>query len=229
MRNSMASSKLSKRRLVILAMIVLAAVAGIVLADVVYVYQGQVNVSQVVPLKFLTGPNGNNSYVTFTGNDLPLTPSGSPYYAGFQVNIELTNSSGAYFVNIGELQVQDAGYLYVPSLLSGNAVSSSGSSAIQSLYIYLNNTDITSSSAIVCTIVLTYSSTTGTWTAYYTSGYVAPGSTPTSNSPCSLSASTNYGISMYVIPNAPITSSTSETVTVTLGYNVISNTAVPVP
>lgn len=114
-------------------------------------------------------------------------------------------------------------------MLGGNAVSSTGSSAISSLYIYLNNTDITSTSAIVCTIVLTYSTSTGTWTAYYYNGYVAPGSTPSSNAPCSLSANTNYGISMYVIPNVPITSTTSETVNVLLGYNVISNAVVPIP
>lgn len=95
---------MQKRRIAMLAIIAFAIVTGVALADVVFVYQGQINVSQTVPLKFLTGPNGNNSYVTFTGNDLPLTSGSSPYYAGFQVNIKLTNSSGAYFVNIGVLK-----------------------------------------------------------------------------------------------------------------------------
>jgi len=38
-----------------------------------------------------------------------------------------------------------------------------------------------------------------------------------------------YYISIKVVPNLPVTSSSTETVTVNFGYNVISGASVPVP
>ncbi|MFP3240937.1 MAG: hypothetical protein RXQ94_07375 [Caldivirga sp.] len=54
----------------------------------------------------------------------------------------------------------------------------------------------------------------------------SPATTPSES--CSLSPGTYY-ISIYVSPNLPVTSSSTETVTVTFGYNVISSASVPVP
>ncbi|ADN50472.1 hypothetical protein [Vulcanisaeta distributa] len=58
--NNTAARRSEKRRMLMLAAIALVAIATIALVDVIFVYQGQISVSQTAPLKFLTGPNGNN-------------------------------------------------------------------------------------------------------------------------------------------------------------------------
>jgi len=184
-----------RRGVLIVGLAVVAAVASIALADVIFVYTGTINVKPMTttPLVFSTGPNGNEQpYISFTV---------SPNYDSFTVTLEITNSSAVYYYEAGELTVNTAGYIYV------NSISISGS-AVNTMTIYITQ----SSSPNTCTLPII-------------SGGAAA---PTPSSTCSLSTGTYY-ISIKVVPNLPVTSSSTETVTVTFGYNVVGNTAVPVP
>ncbi|GAB6943796.1 hypothetical protein [Vulcanisaeta sp. JCM 14467] len=199
----MANNKLNKRRLAVLAMIVLAAVATVVLADVIYIYTGQITAKPytTTPLVFSTGPNAGPSntaaepFINFTG-----TSGGT----GFTATIALTNSSAAYFYEAGELTVNTGGTLYVTS------VSTSGSGMISGMTIYI--APISSPNSPVCTFQV-----------------LNGGSTTVPTTSCTLSSGTTYYVNIYVTPNTPIHSTYSETVTVNFGYDVVSNTVVLPP
>jgi len=184
----------------IVGLAVVAAVASIVLADVIFVYTGQINVEPMTtaPLVFSTGPNAGPSstsaepYINFTGTN-----------SGFTVNLVIANSYAVYYYKAGELTVNTAGYIYV------NSISISGS-AVNTLTIYIASSSSPNTPTCIFTII---------------SGGAAA-STPSGT--CSLSAGTYY-IHIYVAPNLPVTSTSTETVTVTFGYNVIQGASVPVP
>ena len=187
----------------IVGLVVVAAVASIALADVIFSYTGTINVKPMTtaPLVFSTGPNAGPTntnaepYINFTGN-----------YGGFTVYLVITNSSAVYYYQAGELTVNTAGYIYVSSVTTSYTTTTA---PVQSMTIYIQNT----SGAIVCSFQVISSG--------------SPTSPPPSNS-CPLNTGTYY-ISIYVSPNLPVTSSSTETVTVTFGYNVISGASVPVP
>ena len=186
----------------IVGLAVVAAVASIALADVIFVYTGTINVKPMTtaPLLFSTGLNAGPTstaaepYINFTGN-----------YGGFTVTLVITNSSAVYYYEAGQLTVNTAGYIYV------NSVSTSYTTTtvpVQSMTIYIQNT----SGSTQCTFQV-----------------ISGGSsTTTPSSSCSLGTGTYY-ISIYVSPNLPVHSTSTETVTVNFGYNVISIASVPVP
>jgi hypothetical protein len=187
------------RRGLILSVVVLAALAVVALADVVFVYTGQLSVNPTsAPLTFTTGPNAGPSstsaepYINFTGTN-----------SGFTVSLVITNSYAVYYYEAGELTVNTAGYIYV------NSISISGS-AVNTMTIYIASTS--SPNTYTCTFTII-------------SGGAAA-STPSST--CSLSAGTYY-IHIYVAPNLPVSSTSTESVTVSFGYDVNTNAAVPVP
>ncbi|KUO90719.1 MAG: hypothetical protein AT713_04970, partial [Caldivirga sp. JCHS_4] len=104
------------------------------------------------------------------------------------------------------------GFLYV------NSVSYTGNAGINTLYIYI----VPISGGPGCTITLTYSSNSGSYSGSGT---------------CSLSAGTYY-INMKVVPNTSLPPSSVssisgaslyESITVNFGYNVVSNMPVTVP
>jgi len=152
------------------------------------------------PLSFSTGPNAG-----------PTNTAAEPYinftgnYGGFTVTLVITNSSAVYYYEAGELTVNTAGYIYVSSVTTSYTTTTA---PVQSMTIYIQNT----SGSTVCTFQVISGG--------------SPATTPSSS--CSLSAGTYY-ISIYVSPNLPVTSSSTETVTVNFGYNVISGASVPVP
>jgi hypothetical protein len=190
------------RRAPILLLVALAAVATIALADVIFVYTGTINVQPMTtaPLSFSTGPNAG-----------PTNTAAAPYinftggYGGFTATLVITNSSAVYYYQAGELTVNTAGYIYVSSVTTSYTTTTA---PVQSMTIYIQNT----SGSTVCTFQV-----------------ISGGSsTTTPSSSCSLGTGTYY-ISIYVSPNLPVTSSSTETVTVNFGYNVISGASVPVP
>ncbi len=206
MRNIMLNIR--NKRLAILTLIALAAVATIALADVIFVYTGTVNVKPMStsPLVFATGPNAGPTntaaepFINFTGTN-----------SGFTVSLVITNSSAVYYYEAGQLTVNTAGYLYV------TGVSSSGTAAVSSMTIYI--APQASPNNPTCTIVLTYSTTSSSWT--WTVNGASTGT-------CSLGSGTYY-IHLYVSPNLPVTSSSTESITVNFGYNTVSGTAIPIP
>jgi len=190
------------RRAPILLLVALATVATIALADVIFVYTGNINVEPMTttPLSFSTGPNAGPTYtaaepyINFTGTN-----------SGFTATLVITNSSAVYYYEAGQLTVNTAGYIYVNSISTSYTTTTA---PVQSMTIYIQNT----SGSTQCTF------------------QVISGGSPTTtpSSSCSLGTGTYY-ISIYVSPNLPVTSSSTETVTVNFGYNVISSTSVPVP
>ena len=191
-----------RRGVLIVGLVVVAAVASIALADVIFSYTGTINVKPMTtaPLVFSTGPNAGPTntnaepYINFTGN-----------YGGFTVTLVITNSSAVYYYQAGELTVNTAGYIYVSSVTTSYTTTTA---PVQSMTIYIQNT----SGSTVCTFQV-----------------ISGGSsTTTPSSSCSLGTGTYY-ISIYVSPNLPVKSSSTETVTVNFGYNVISGASVPVP
>ena len=188
------------RRAPILLLMALAVVATIALADVIFVYNGQISVNPMItaPLAFSTGPNAGPTntnaepYINFTGG-----------YGGFTVSLVITNSSAVYYYEAGQLIVNTAGYIYI------NSVTTSGS-AVNTMTIYIAPTN--NPNTYTCTIQV-----------------ISGGSAvQTLTTPCSLGIGTYY-IHIYVSPNLPVTSTSTETITVNFGYNVVGNTAVPVP
>jgi hypothetical protein len=191
-----------RRGVLIVGLAVVAAVASIALADVIFVYTGTINVKPMTttPLVFSTGPNAGPTstaaepYINFTGG-----------YGGFTVYLVITNSSAVYYYEAGKLTVNTPGYIYVSSVTTSYTTSTA---PVQSMTIYIQNT----SGSTVCSF------------------QVISGGSPTTtpSSSCSLGAGTYY-ISIKVVPNLPVTSSSTETVTVNFGYNVISGASVLVP
>ncbi len=192
-----------------LTVIILVAVASVVLADVIYVYTGQITASPTTaPLKFSQGPNGNNNYVNFQAN-----------YHGFTATIYITNSSAAYFYEVGKLIVRTAGYIYVVSV-SQQPSEEGGSAMINTMIIYIvpsgqsQGGQSQSQANPQCSLTIISGG--------------EPISTPSSQT-CSLSPG-EYYINIYVVPNTPVTQGgQSETVTVYFGYNVVKQESVPVP
>ena len=201
----------------IVGLAVVAAVASIVLADVIFVYEGTIYAYNIrSPLIFDSGPNAPPassaaaSYVSFSQTG-----------TGFTVNLAITNALAIYYYEVGQLTVTVNGFLYV-----NGAPTITDNAGINTLYIYITPTSNPSSP--VCTITLTYSS--GSWTPIYS------GSSSTNNG-CSLSAGTYY-INIEVVPNTPLPASSVlsiggaslyESITVNFGYNVVSNMPVTVP
>jgi len=191
------------RRAPILLIMALAAVATIALADVIFVYTGTINVKPMTtaPLVFSTGPNAE-----------PTNTNAEPYisftgnYRGFTTTLVITNSYAVYYYEAGNLTVNTAGYIYVNSTTISYTTTTA---PVQSMTIYIQNT----SGITVCSFQV------------ITNG--GPVTTPSSS--CPLSTGTYY-ISIKVVPNLPVHSTSTETVMVTFGYNVIPpGASVPVP
>lgn len=166
----------------------------------IYVYTGTIN---AVP--YTTTPlqfsTGPNAGPSDTAAEPFINFTGTN--TGFTASIALTNSSAAYFYQAGTLTVNTAGSIYVTSITPP-----SGPSMINTMTIYI----MSSSGSTVCSFT------------------VLSGGSPTTtpSSTCSLGTGTYY-INLYVVPNTPVTSTESETVTVNFGYNVVSSTSISVP
>lgn len=188
------------RRAPILLLMALAVVATIALADVIFVYTGTVNVQPMTTAP-LVFSTGPNAGPTNTNAEPYINFTGN--YGGFTVSLVITNSYAVYYYEAGQLTVNTAGYIYV------NSISISGS-AVNTMTIYIAPTS--NPNTYTCAIQV-----------------ISGGSavqTPTT--PCPLTTGTYY-IHIKVVPNTPVTSTSTETVTVNFGYNVVGNTAVPVP
>jgi hypothetical protein len=94
-------------------------------------------------------------------------------------------------------------------------------------YIYVNSISISGSAVNTMTIYIAPTSNPNTYTCAIQ--VINSGSAvQTPNTPCPLTTGTYY-IHIKVVPNTPVTSTSTETITVNFGYNVVGNTAVPVP
>jgi hypothetical protein len=207
-----------RRGVLIVGLAVVAAVASIVLADVIFVYTGTINVQPMTtaPLVFSTGPNAGPTntnaepYISFTGG-----------YGGFTVTLVITDSSAVYYYEAGELTVNTPGYIYVSSVSVTPSYTAS-TAPVQSMTIYIQDT----SGSIACQLPVISGGLPDPPPPPSPPPPSSPATTPSSS--CKLGAGTYY-ISIKVMPNLPVTGSSTETVTVNFGYNVISGASVPVP
>ena len=204
-----------RRGVLIVGLAVVAAVASIVLADVIFVYTGTINVQPMTttPLVFSTGPNGNEQpYISFTV---------SPNYDSFTVTLVITDSSAVYYYEAGELTVNTPGYIYVSSVSVTPSYTAS-TAPVQSMTIYIQDT----SGSIACQLPVISGGLPDPPPPPSPPPPSSPAPPPSSS--CKLGAGTYY-ISIKVMPNLPVTGSSTETVTVNFGYNVISGASVLVP
>jgi len=172
---------------------------SLALADVIFTYTGYANVSvQGAPIAFSLGPNNSASPW--------ISAATGP--TGFTVKVAVTNAAEIYYDEPIELSVKQAGNIYVDS------ITISGSSLISNMYVNIV-TGSPSSPNLVGSLPIIQS---GTYAAE------APAS-----SLVSLGQGTTYYLSLWIEPNLPLdSSSATETVTVSFGYNVVANSAVPV-
>ena len=184
----------------IAAMIVMTGFS-LALADVIFTYTGYANVRvQRAPIAFSLGPNHFASpwISTTTGP------------RGFSVNVVVTNAAEIYYDEPIELTVNQAGNIYV------NNITISGS-LINNMYVNIVTGPQSSPSLV------------GSLPIIQDGKYAARASFP-STSPSLVSLSTGtYYLSLWIEPYVPLSSSSgTETVTGSFGYNVVANSAVPV-
>jgi len=133
-----------RRGVLIVGLAVVAAVASIALADVIFVYTGTINVQPMAttPLVFSTGPNAGP---TSTAAEPYISFTVSPYYDSFTVTLVITDSLAVYYYEAGELTVNTPGYIYVSSVTTSYTTTTA---PVQSMTIYIQDT----SGSTVCPI-----------------------------------------------------------------------------
>jgi hypothetical protein len=215
----MRSPKIRRYAVIIAMALMLASV--VVLADVIYYYQGVITAQVTTPpLVFYSGksftyspcppppPPPPKSPPTCTYNLNSLVPgyanfTASPKGTGFTATIQLTNASYAYFYHALGLVVKTPGWLYVTNVMT------SGNEIINTL-----------------TIIVQSASTGQRVCSFTVISNAQPITSPTTACPLSTGP---YFISVLVQPNTPLSPSQSETVTLYFGYNVVNSTTVPLP
>jgi hypothetical protein len=207
------------RRYAVIIAMALMLVSVVVLADVIYYYQGVIT-AQVTkpPLEFYSGKN-----FKYKGEKFPLNSQVENYAnftatpTGFIAKINITNAYYVYFYHALGLVVNTRGLLYVT-----NVTVTRDHPIIQQLSIYIQDAK-TNQTVCKLTVIDDSRPISGTQSC---PSPLQPGS---------------YFISVIVKPNTISTLdssgrsghhsslSLSETVTLYFGYNVASQTSVPLP
>jgi len=196
------------RRYAVIIAMALMLVSVVVLADVIYYYQGVITAQvSAPPIVFY---NSTFTYTTSTGTCTFTLNSYVPGYAnftalptGFTATIQLTNASYAYFYQALGLVVNTQGWLYVTN------VTTSGNEIIETLTITVQNAY---TNQRVCSFMVISNG--------------QPITSPTTACPLSTGP---YFISVLVQPITSLSPSQSETVTLYFGYNVVNHATVPLP
>ncbi len=189
----------------LIPLIVILAILPVVTADVIYYYQEQICVyTTSSPITISTGPNGVVKLPRGTGYYVNVTTSSSN---SFTANVNITNSSCDYFYEIVSLKVSSTVNLYVSN----------------TYYVYPSSFNPINNACIVI-----YSSS-GSYVT--TLPIIQNGNAVTTSKPVPLSAGTYY-ISLLIQPNTPLpppSANNIAAITVYLGANVVSSSAVPLP
>jgi len=191
-------------------------------ADVIYFYSGNITVglAKTQPMTFTyngqtAGPNGNFSgYIMFNGSN-----------TGFTVNLNITNSSAAYFYEAGYLTVNTAGSIYVSSITTTGTTDLVGDMII---YIQSTTTGATQASFVIINAGQTTTTPSSTFSlspgTYYISIYIVPNTPLPYTSPPHTSPPPSGGHDEGPSPMA-----STETIAVNFGYNLVSASAIPQP
>ena len=221
----MRSPKIRRYAVIIAMALMLASV--VVLADVIYYYQGVITAQvSAPPLVFYSGasftyspcppphdpsppPTSPPSTCTYNLNSIVsgyASFTASPKGTGFTATIQLTNASYAYFYHALGLVVNTQGWLYVTNVTASGSI-------IENLTIIVQSVPTSQSqSQTMCNFTVISDG--------------QPITNPTQT--CFLSPGP-YFISVLVQPFAPLYTSQSETVTLYFGYNVAHPESVPLP
>jgi hypothetical protein len=180
----------------LIAMTLLAVGFSLSLADVIFSYNGYVNVNVIeAPLTFSLGPNNAASGYVSTA----VSPT------GFTINVAVTNAADIYYYEPLVLTASTSGYLYV------NQVSVSGNNLIQNMYAVVNTgTQVYWIPLVENGQAVQYSSSETSYSlnkgSYYVSLWIEP-TTPQSSTSVSESITASFGYN--VVASSPIQAPTS--------------------
>lgn len=193
--------RFDKKKILGISALLVALITPLVMADVIYFYTGTINVATTTPpISLAVGPNGNeNGYIS---------TSITGYDYGFTATVYITNSTYDYYYQFLEITAKSNVNIYFNA-----STSSSTSTYIDNAWIVVQ-----SSSGTIVSVVPIISAGKA----------VAPSST------IPLSSGSSYYLSLIIQPvqnSLPATPSTTPITTfyVSIGANVVSNTAVPIP
>jgi len=194
----MRSPKIRRYAVIIAMALMLASV--VVLADVIYYYQGRITAQVTTPPLVFYSKGFHyalNNYVPGYANFTALP-------TGFTAKINITNAYYVYFYHALGLVVNTPGWLYVT-----NVTIISGYDIIKTLTITVQNAY---TNQTVCSFMVISNG--------------QPITSPTTACPLSTGP---YFISVLVQPITSLSPSQSETVTLYFGYNVVNHATVPLP
>lgn len=211
----MRSPKIRRYAVIIAMALMLASV--VILADVIYYYQGVITAQVTTPpLKFYSGEN-----FKYKGEKFPLNSqvenyanfTALPTGTGFTATIQLTNASYAYFYHALGLVVNEQGWLYVTNVKANGSI-------IETLTIIVQSVSTGESTGE------SWGESTGKLCRFTVISNSQPITSP--NTACNLRPGPYY-ISVLVQPVTPLSKGQSETVTLYFGYNIASKERVPLP
>ncbi|ARM76744.1 hypothetical protein [Acidianus manzaensis] len=123
---------ISKRKLLI-PLLILAFIIPVITADVIYYYSGVISVTTTSsPLTLSTGPNGVVTLPSSSGKGYYIDVTVPKGTNSFTANINITNSSYAYFYEAVTLTANQALNLYVT-----NVSITQSSTYINNMWIYI--------------------------------------------------------------------------------------------
>jgi len=196
-------------RKLLIPLLLLMAIVPVGLAEVVYLFQGNITVyTTSQPLQFVYGSDAPNGAAgTYAKVSLIGGNSVNKYAYGFKATVNITNSSYDLFYQIIGLDVlAPSAYIYVTN------VSYTGSSIVNNAWIIIQENPNSYAGAQVIPIIQNSKAVTG------------------ASTPVTLTQGT-YQVSLLIQPvSGPgLTSSSTASITVYFGDNVISSIGEPLP
>ncbi|AHC52424.1 hypothetical protein SUSAZ_02075 [Sulfolobus acidocaldarius SUSAZ] len=109
---------MNKKRLLLLSVFLVSVFVPVLVADVIYYYQGQITVNTTTPpMYFATQPGGNNKIGNNSNVPNYISAQPSTGGSGFTANINITNATYNYYFNFMGLVVSQTGYIYLAKVL----------------------------------------------------------------------------------------------------------------
>lgn len=192
--------RFDKKKILGISALLVALITPLVMADVIYFYTGTINVATTTPpISLAVGPNGNENGY--------ISTSITGYDYDFTATVYITNSTYDYYYQFLEITAKSNVYIYFNTSTSSNT-----STYIDNAWIVVQN----SKGTIVSVVPI-----------------ISAGKAVAPSSSISLSSGTYY-LSLIIQPvqnSLPETPSKTPITTfyVSIGANVVSSTAVPLP
>ncbi|ALU29226.1 hypothetical protein [Sulfolobus acidocaldarius] len=105
---------MNKKRLLLLSVFLVSVFVPVLVADVIYYYQGQITVGNVAPpMYFAIQPNGNAKIGNNFNVPSYINAQPSSGGSGFTAQVNITNATYNYYFNFMGLAVSKTGYIYL--------------------------------------------------------------------------------------------------------------------